>query len=328
MGFEADEQRRAVKDATFNTDLRTGEYPLIEWGWTRDDAIAYTRSVTGTSVGKSACTFCPFTFANKQGRADVFNRYAADPAVGAKTLLMEHLALALNPAQGLVGGRRLIEMVRDQQLDDVVDAFTAVLEDQEHALYDVRRILRPRKTDPTTLGNAARSVRVRPAAAAMCWTGSSECRRPTVKPRASRGPWWARTASCASTSASAGRCSRRSNATSSSPRPSLTGRSTRTSTSGGPRLWPPRGLRRRPPPPRDKWGRRGPALDRPCSSGVGDRGFARAPEVVRGLLTTRRSPAATADPEARSGTRSARRSAPVAGFAIRSGTVAVALGVI
>ncbi|BCN86300.1 hypothetical protein [Prescottella equi] len=161
MGFEAGEQRRAVKDAMFNTDLRTGEYPLIDWGWTRDDAIAYTRSVTGTSVGKSACTFCPFTFANKQGRADVFARYAADPTVGAKTLLMEHLSLALNPAQGLVGGRRLIDMLRDQKLDGVVDAFTAVLEDQEHAIYDVRRIPRPRKTDPTKLGNAARSIRVR-----------------------------------------------------------------------------------------------------------------------------------------------------------------------
>lgn len=161
MGFEAGERRRAVKDAMFNTGLRTGEYPLIEWGWTRDDVVAYTRSVVGVSIGRSSCTFCPFTFGNKKGRAEVFDRYAADPAVGAKTLLMEHLSLALNPAQGLVGGRRLIDMLRAEQLDNVIDAFTAVLDDQEHALYDVRRILRPRKTDPTKLGNAARSVRVR-----------------------------------------------------------------------------------------------------------------------------------------------------------------------
>ncbi|WAM19005.1 hypothetical protein [Rhodococcus sp. JS3073] len=58
MGFEAGERRRAEKDAGYNTDLRTGEYPLIEWGWFRDDAIAYTESVIGTGVGKSACTFC------------------------------------------------------------------------------------------------------------------------------------------------------------------------------------------------------------------------------------------------------------------------------
>lgn len=60
MGFEAGERRRADKDAGYNTDLRTGEYPLIEWGWFRGDAIAYTESVIDTGVGKSACTFCPF----------------------------------------------------------------------------------------------------------------------------------------------------------------------------------------------------------------------------------------------------------------------------
>ncbi|MFE5703256.1 hypothetical protein [Rhodococcus koreensis] len=161
MGFEAGERRRAEKDSGYNTDLRTGEYPLIVWGWFRDDAIAYTESVIGTGVGKSACTFCPFAFANKSNRAEIFARYAADPAVGAQTLLMEHLALALNPAQGLVGGRRLIDLLRADEMTGVLDAFDDVLAAQPHALYDVRRILRPRTNDPTKLGNAARSVRVR-----------------------------------------------------------------------------------------------------------------------------------------------------------------------
>ncbi|UPW04286.1 hypothetical protein M1C57_22265 [Rhodococcus pyridinivorans] len=161
MGFEAGEQRREDKDALFNTDRRTGEYPLIDWGWSRADAIDYTRSILGTRVGKSACTFCPFSFANKSSRAENFARYAEAPEVGARTLLMEHLALALNPAQGLVGGRRLIEMLREHQLDNVLDAVEAILESHEHAIYEIRRILRPRKTDPTELGDAARSVRIR-----------------------------------------------------------------------------------------------------------------------------------------------------------------------
>lgn len=92
-----------VGAALFNTDRRTGEYPLIDWGWSRADVIDYTRSILGTSVGRSACTFCPFSFANKSSRAENFARYAEAPEVGARTLLMEHLALALNPAQGLVG---------------------------------------------------------------------------------------------------------------------------------------------------------------------------------------------------------------------------------
>ncbi|WP_280763528.1 hypothetical protein [Prescottella agglutinans] len=235
MGFEAGEQRRADKDAMFNTELRTGEYPLIEWGWTRDDVIAYTRSVTGTSVGRSSCTFCPFTFANKSGRAEVFARYAADPAVGAKTLLMEHLALALNPAQGLVGGRRLVDMLREQQLDGVLVAFEKVLDEQEHAIYEVRRILRPRKTDPTSSATPpGRCACVAAAPARACRACSSASLR-KAPARASFAPSSGTTGSCASTSTNVGPRSRRSSGTSSSHRPSRTGRSTRTSTSGGPR---------------------------------------------------------------------------------------------
>lgn len=162
IGFEAGETARAAKDALHNTSLRIGEYPLIEWGWDRAAAVAYTQSVIGTSPGKSACTFCPYSLQNRVSRAAVLSRYAAEPAVGAHALLMEHLALALNPTQGLVGGRRLIDVVRAHgELDAVLDALDADLDEREHALYEVRRILRPRKTDPTKLGNAARSVRIR-----------------------------------------------------------------------------------------------------------------------------------------------------------------------
>lgn len=113
IGFEAGETSRAAKDALHNTPLRTGEYPLIEWGWDRAVAIAYTQSIIGASPGKSACTVCPYSLQNRVSRSAVLNRYAAEPAVGAHALLMEHLALAPNPAQGLVGGRRLVDLVRE-----------------------------------------------------------------------------------------------------------------------------------------------------------------------------------------------------------------------
>ena len=160
IGYEAGEVRRATKDALYNTALRTGEYPLIDWGWFRADAIAYTETITGFTIGKSACFYCPFAFANRDNRIEIFTRYKSEPAVGARTLLMEHLALALNPAQGLVGGKRLIDMITDEGMTDVLTAFENLLNEQQHALYEVRRILRPRKTDPTKLGNAARSVRI------------------------------------------------------------------------------------------------------------------------------------------------------------------------
>ncbi|WP_276144450.1 hypothetical protein [Rhodococcus sp. T2V] len=130
----AGERRRAEKDAGYNTDLREVVYPLIEWGWFRDDAVAYIDSVIQAEVGKLACTFCPFAFANMTSRREAFARYTDDPGVGAQTLLMEHRALALNPAQGLVGGRRLVDMIRDQKLAGVLDSFDQLLSEQIHAV--------------------------------------------------------------------------------------------------------------------------------------------------------------------------------------------------
>src|SRR4051794_36396829 len=47
IGFEANEPKRAAKDATYNTADRTGEYPLIEWGWDREACEDFIQAVTG-----------------------------------------------------------------------------------------------------------------------------------------------------------------------------------------------------------------------------------------------------------------------------------------
>ncbi|OUS97458.1 hypothetical protein CA951_03395 [Rhodococcus sp. NCIMB 12038] len=161
LGFEAGELRRAAKDETYNTASRTGEYPLIEWEWYRDDAIDYTRSIIGTSPGRSACFYCPFSLGNKASRAHMLTRYAAEPAIAARTLLMEHLALALNPAQGLIGGKRLIDLIRTEAMTGVLDAWEDLLGSQRHAIYEVRRIISARGGDPDVAGNVQRSLRLR-----------------------------------------------------------------------------------------------------------------------------------------------------------------------
>lgn len=61
MGYEAGEKRRAERDATYNTALRTGEYPLREWdgGWDRAACGRFLRDVFGVDDWiKSACTYC------------------------------------------------------------------------------------------------------------------------------------------------------------------------------------------------------------------------------------------------------------------------------
>lgn len=165
LGFEANEVRRANKDATYNTDRRTGHYSLIEWGWTREDAIAYISHATqGGFIPKSACYFCPFALSNKTSRAQTLHRYQQNPHQAAHALLIEHASLSLNRAQGLVGDKRLVDIVA--ALDDprsIEEAFDDLLNATEHSVYRLRRIYREDRTRPGTKGKRVdRSVQ-RPA---------------------------------------------------------------------------------------------------------------------------------------------------------------------
>ena len=56
IGYDADEDRRAgiAEDAQY-----AYRYPLIEWGWTREDCVAAIERAGLPQPGKSACFFCP-----------------------------------------------------------------------------------------------------------------------------------------------------------------------------------------------------------------------------------------------------------------------------
>lgn len=58
IGFEANEALRAQKDRLHDTAWRTGEYPLQDWGWSRDHCHNYLLATLGQSVPKSCCGFC------------------------------------------------------------------------------------------------------------------------------------------------------------------------------------------------------------------------------------------------------------------------------
>ncbi|GAB4590137.1 hypothetical protein [Nocardia sp. IFM 10818] len=149
IGFEVTETARAIKDTRFNTATRTGEYPLMTWGWTRADAAAYLLKQTGRYWQKSACVYCPYSLSNQAGRQETFARYRRIPAAGARMLWLEHVALCLNPKQGLIGGRRAVDHVRDAGLTAVLDQFRQALETGEHAIYEVRRVTRASDTADT-----------------------------------------------------------------------------------------------------------------------------------------------------------------------------------
>jgi hypothetical protein len=149
MGFESTEVGRAKKDTSFSAHARydgkrTAEYPLIEWGWDRAKCEAYILEKTGVDWSKSACMMCPFAMTSKASRAVIFDRFETEePEGGTMTLFMEHIALALNPKQGLVGGQRLVDLAIKEGHPVLVDRLQAYLATQPMALYEVKRILKP-----------------------------------------------------------------------------------------------------------------------------------------------------------------------------------------
>ncbi len=159
MGFEAGETGRARRDAGYDTAQRTGSYPLIAWEWDRRACENYIRSVTGVDWPKSACTYCPFALCNTAGRERVMAAYRAEPAAGVQALVLEHIAVSLNPRQGLAAGERLASLLAGSgQHQDVIAAFTAELDQMPWRVYEVRRVIRSRAGDPSKPANASRSL--------------------------------------------------------------------------------------------------------------------------------------------------------------------------
>jgi hypothetical protein len=160
LGFELNEFKRATRDAKYNTAQRVGRYPLIEWEWDRRTCEDYVLRKLGVVFPKSACVYCPFSLVTAEGRARTLERFAADPQAGVAALFMEHVAVALNPRQGLIAGARLYDILTATPGQEQV---LALLEDRlnasEWALYHVRRALLPSARRPDRAGTSARDLR-------------------------------------------------------------------------------------------------------------------------------------------------------------------------
>lgn len=157
MGYETSshERDRAARDAAHDTAVRTGVYPLIDQGWDRGMCEDYLLAQFGVLWPKSACTFCPFSLTNTASRERVLDRYAADPQAGVPALVMEHLAVALNPLQGLAGKKKTLAglLAADPRQEPALGLLARRLDAMPWRLYEVRRAI----AGP---GQAARSLRV------------------------------------------------------------------------------------------------------------------------------------------------------------------------
>lgn len=160
FGYEQSERRRATTAQRFDEPRRLAEFPLIEWGWDRDDCQRYIYEVTGVpDWPKSACVYCPFALTSVAGRERTLQRYDSSPESAVETLMLEWRALCLNTRSGLIAGNRFISLISDRR-PEIGAVFQERLASEPHALYRVRRLWRPRRKDPEKVANANRDLQV------------------------------------------------------------------------------------------------------------------------------------------------------------------------
>jgi hypothetical protein len=105
IGYSAEETKRAAKSSDYGCRGENYRYPLIEWGWTRQDCLDYLKASLGVDWKKSACQFCPF-----QSKEAAIARYHEQPKAGAFALWIGGLALALNPRMNLFGSGTVYDL--------------------------------------------------------------------------------------------------------------------------------------------------------------------------------------------------------------------------
>jgi hypothetical protein len=73
IGYDAGESHRAENAAKRLDPKYTYSYPLIEWGWEREDCLETIKKAGLKSPGKSACFFCPSS--KKHEIIELYDRY-------------------------------------------------------------------------------------------------------------------------------------------------------------------------------------------------------------------------------------------------------------
>jgi hypothetical protein len=151
FGYNREELERADRTATHDTIARVGFYPLIDWGWGREDCERYIFEKLGVRWRKSACVFCPFNKEASKSTPKGVERLKAHPEQTADALLVEYTSLCLNPRGALFNTKTLHTIVLNSEQMQALAAFEETLGRIEYGLYEVKRIY----SGP---GTAARSV--------------------------------------------------------------------------------------------------------------------------------------------------------------------------
>ncbi|MFD8079006.1 hypothetical protein ACFV3E_40905 [Streptomyces sp. NPDC059718] len=155
IGYHFGELTRAKKDTALQQQ-RNAEagrvicepsYPLIEARMDRPQVEAYVLGRTGEPIRKSYCVMCCFSgvCASRENHEERLRMY---PELAAEALLLEHRSMALNEHSSLYAKASLYgRLTEDERNGEILRAFDVALTDAPHAVYEVRRVYFPRRTD-------------------------------------------------------------------------------------------------------------------------------------------------------------------------------------
>lgn len=127
IGYDAGEAHRAAKGDEYESGYAK-RYPLIEWGWSRDDCIAAIRRAGLEQPGKSSCFFCP-----SSRKSEVIQLAKQHPDLMARAIKLEQNA-DLSTIKGL--GRRFAwaDLVAADRAQD--NLFPEVTQDTPCGCFD------------------------------------------------------------------------------------------------------------------------------------------------------------------------------------------------
>jgi hypothetical protein len=142
FGYAADEQKRINRAIPHQRVGETMEFPLSEWGWDRAACAAYSLAVFGEVISRSCCGFCPFA-ESCGGKGEMMERYHCYPGEAVQTLILEHLARALNPRMSLYpSGRTALSTVQASGNAEALRRYHDRLNGLPWAVYHVERLYR------------------------------------------------------------------------------------------------------------------------------------------------------------------------------------------
>ena len=138
FGFNVDEGKRVDRARQFDTPRKVSVFPLVEWGWTRQDCIDYLQRTLGTVWMRSCCHFCPFN----NLKAEAIERHKAHPDQVADGLMLEHVSMTLNPRGRLYRDKSLVQITQASGNQLAMNLFAQKLEASPWSLYRIRRIFK------------------------------------------------------------------------------------------------------------------------------------------------------------------------------------------